>query len=253
MMLASGDVGKCVTTRRDFLVGVVTAWAFGGCRTAFDGAWDRYSVAVLGDTHFDAEPESVYHAHYDESNRWAAVQHAEFRRNGEMWRGRCRDLLAASARLAHERPTQMILQTGDLVQGDCDHAPTHRKMLDDCIRMLRAPYPKGLPFLTVVGNHDFRGKGAWTHLALTYDGTTLRVYYNGVQKYTKTVTINHGDYKLTISDNAIVHYVDETRVRNAASSADWVKAEYEQGAKEDWLEAAPCEKVVYQGSAVIVK
>lgn len=148
-------------TRREFIVGAVTAGAFGGCRTALDGAWDRYSVAVLGDTHFDAEPESVYHAHYDESNRWAAIQHAEFRRNGEMWRGRCRDLLAASARLAHERPTQMILQTGDIIQGDCDDAPTHRKMLDDCIRMLRTPYPAGLLFLTVVGNHDFRGKGAW--------------------------------------------------------------------------------------------
>lgn len=124
-----------------------------GCRSA-------YSVAILGDTHYDAEPESAYHSHYDESNRWAKVQHAEFRRNGEMWRGRCRDLVAASARLAREKPTDFVLQLGDLVQGDCDDVPTHKRMLDDCIRTLCAPYPAGLPFLTVAGNHDVRGKGA---------------------------------------------------------------------------------------------
>ena len=78
-----------------------------------------------------------------------------------MWRARCRELLASSARLAHEQDTRFVLQLGDIIQGDCDHVPTHKKMLDDCIRMLRAPYPAALPFLTVVGNHDFRGKGAW--------------------------------------------------------------------------------------------
>ena len=119
-----------------------------------------YSVAILGDTHYDAEPESVYHSNYDESNKWAKVQHREFRRNGEMWRGRCRDLVAASGRLARENPTDFVLQLGDLIQGDCDDVPTHKKMLDDCIRMLRAPYPENLPFLTVMGNHDIRGKGA---------------------------------------------------------------------------------------------
>ena len=121
---------------------------------------ETYSVSILGDTHFDAEPESVYHSHYDESNRWAKVQHEEFRRNGEMWRGRCRGLLAASAKLARENPTSFVLQMGDIVQGDCDDVPTHKRMLDDCIRLLRAPYSQDLPFLTVVGNHDVRGKGA---------------------------------------------------------------------------------------------
>ena len=119
-----------------------------------------YSVAILGDTHYDAEPESIYHSHYGESNKLAKVQHTEFRRNGEMWRGRCRDLVAASARLAREMPTDFVLQTGDLVQGDCDDVPTHLRMLGDCIGVMRANYPTGLPFLTVAGNHDLRGKGA---------------------------------------------------------------------------------------------
>ena len=130
-----------------------------GC-TGIWGGGSRYSVAVLGDTHYDAEPESVYHSHYDESNKWAKVQHEEFRRNGEMWRDRCMRLLNAGAAAAHRFDTRFVLQLGDLVQGDCDDVPTHRKMLDDCVRLLRRPYPAGLPFLTVIGNHDFRGKGA---------------------------------------------------------------------------------------------
>jgi len=37
-----------------------------------------YSVAVLGDTHYDAEPESVYHSHYDEYGvRWLAKHTGE--------------------------------------------------------------------------------------------------------------------------------------------------------------------------------
>ena len=130
------------------------------CLRSFAGNGDGYSVAILGDTHYDAEPEGVYHSHYDESNKYAKIQHSEFRRNGEMWRTRCPRLLASSAELSHAKDTRFVLQLGDIIQGDCDDAPTHRKMLDDCIRRLRAPYPKGLPFLTVIGNHDFRGKGA---------------------------------------------------------------------------------------------
>jgi len=121
---------------------------------------DRYSVAVLGDTHYDVEPESVYHSHYDESNKWAKVQHEEFRRNGEMWRERCPRLVEASGAVSKSRDTQFVLQMGDIIQGDCDDAPTHVRMLEDAVKSLRSPYPAGMPFLTVIGNHDFRGKGA---------------------------------------------------------------------------------------------
>ena len=148
------DVG-----RRAFLCGAVAAAAEAGCLSEESRVFG-YAVSVLGDTHYDAEPESVYHSHYDESNKWAKVQHEEFRRNGEMWRTRCPEMLAASAELAHRLDTRFVLQLGDIIQGDCDDVPTHKKMLDDCIRLLRRPYPAGLPFLTVIGNHDFRGKGA---------------------------------------------------------------------------------------------
>ena len=70
-------------SRRAFCAGSL---AFAGCGLvrrvlplSDDGC---YSVALLGDTHYDAEPESVYHSHYDESNKWAKIQHEEFRRNG---------------------------------------------------------------------------------------------------------------------------------------------------------------------------
>lgn len=144
--------------RREFIIGSAAMAA--GCRMSFLRSADTYTVSVLGDTHYDAEPKSVYHSHYDNSNKWAKVQNAEFERNGEMWRERCPRLLAASARLACENKTDFILQLGDIIQGDCDHAPTHKKMLSDCINLLRKPYPEKLPFLTVAGNHDFRGKDA---------------------------------------------------------------------------------------------
>ena len=149
--------GSVNMTRRAFCIGAAGT-TLCGCRLLKSGG--SYSVAVLGDTHYDAEPESVYHSHYDESNKWAKIQHQEFKRNGEMWRERCPRLLKASAALAHEKATAFVLQQGDIIQGDCDDVPTHKKMLRDCIAMLRKPYPKDLPFLTVMGNRDFRGKGA---------------------------------------------------------------------------------------------
>ena len=153
-------IGESWLTRRGFLAGSSAAICFAGSAAARPSGSGDYSVAILGDTHYDAEPESVYHSHYDESNKWAKVQHEEFRRNGEMWRERCPRLLKASAKLAGEKQTKFVLQLGDIIQGDCDDVATHKKMLDDCIKLLRGPYPSGLPFLTVVGNHDFRGKGA---------------------------------------------------------------------------------------------
>ena len=147
--------------RREFLeslFGFGVASLIGGCATgnAGDARPRAYRVAVLGDTHYDKAPESVYHSHYDESNKWAKVQHEEFRRNGEMWRERCPALVAASAKTLP--PPAFLLQLGDLVQGDCDDAATHEEMLEDAVEAIRRPFD--CPFFTVVGNHDIRGKGA---------------------------------------------------------------------------------------------
>ena len=93
-----------MTSRRAFLAGAAAA-ATAGCRVFGGAEADGYSVAILGDTHYDAEPESVYHSHYDESNKWAKIQHEEFRRNGEMWRTRCPQL-SPSWRQPHQSATK---------------------------------------------------------------------------------------------------------------------------------------------------
>ena len=119
----------------------------------------QYNMVILGDTHFDTEPASVYHSFYDEPVEWLnRVQRAEFARNGEMWRERCPRLLKRAACLVDEN-TKMALQMGDLIQGDCGNPDVHKKMLEDVMNRFKAEFG-GLPFVTVVGNHDIRGKGA---------------------------------------------------------------------------------------------
>lgn len=120
---------------------------------------EDYSVVILGDTHFDTEPASVYHSYYNEPVEWLnRVQRAEFARNGEMWRERCPKLLDRAARLVTP-DTKMVFQMGDLIQGDCGNPEVHKKMLDDVLNNFKAKL-SGLPFVTVVGNHDIRGTGA---------------------------------------------------------------------------------------------
>lgn len=91
----------------------------------------KYSVVILGDTHFDTEPASVYHSFYNEPVEWLnRVQRAEFARNGEMWRDRCPRLLKRCASLVDDN-TIMAFQMGDLIQGDCGKGEVHQKMLND--------------------------------------------------------------------------------------------------------------------------
>lgn len=69
---------------------------------------DSYNMIVLGDTHFDTEPASVYHSNYDEPTEWLnRVQRAEFARNGEMWRDRCPRLLKRAACLVDDNTRQL--------------------------------------------------------------------------------------------------------------------------------------------------
>ena len=123
------------------------------------GKRDKYSIVILGDTHFDTEPASVYHSNYNEPVEWLnRVQRGEFARNGEMWRERCPRLMNRAARLI-DKNTRMVFQMGDLVQGDCGKGEVHQKMLSDVMDSFKATLG-GLPFVTVVGNHDIRGTDA---------------------------------------------------------------------------------------------
>jgi len=119
----------------------------------------EYSVILLGDTHFDIEPSTVYHADYlKDTENISKARVGEFIRNGEMWKDRCPRLLKRAAQLADDN-TKMVLQMGDLIQGDCGNASTHRKMLSDALDRMKGEFGS-LPFVTVVGNHDIRGVDA---------------------------------------------------------------------------------------------
>jgi predicted phosphodiesterase len=120
---------------------------------------EDYNIIILGDTHFDTEPASVYHSHYNEKVEWLnRVQRAEFKRNGEMWRERCPRLVSRAAELMDDK-TRMVFQMGDLIQGDCGDPEVHKKMLDDVMNRFKTEFG-GRPFVTVAGNHDIRGTGA---------------------------------------------------------------------------------------------
>lgn len=119
-----------------------------------------YSIVILGDTHYDTEPASVYHSDYkaDEDEYHVLMHRKEFARNGEMWRERCPRMVERASRLITP-DTEMVFQMGDLIQGDCDNPETHIKMLDDALNKFKTQLG-GLPFITVEGNHDVRGEGA---------------------------------------------------------------------------------------------
>ena len=125
---------------------------------AADG--DTYSVILLGDTHFDTLPHTVYHGPYLTAYKdKPSIPHMdEFKRNGNMWKTLCPELIAAAGRQVTP-DTRLAIQLGDLVQGDCGDPELHKKFLTDAWNLIKRSFPT-VPFLPVCGNHDIRGKGA---------------------------------------------------------------------------------------------
>lgn len=120
----------------------------------------NYSVVILGDTHYDKAPATIYHSNYDDPNEKSnAVHRKEFERNGEMWADRCPRLIKRAQQLADDT-TRLIYQTGDLVQGDCGRGDVHKQMLKDAIQDIAGGFPSHIPFVTIEGNHDVRGTQA---------------------------------------------------------------------------------------------
>ena len=111
-----------------------------------------YSVPVLGDIHFDSPDSSSYHSDYTHStSRQRYEAHlAEHVRNAEMWKERLPRLIRASGTcLASD--AAFALQVGDLVQGDCGNAATHKRMLDDAFSFVKNSYGGDLPLVVVTG------------------------------------------------------------------------------------------------------
>ena len=136
---------------------VVGASLLGRATDLFASDGDNYSVVILGDTHYDAADPEKYHAGYALENKTRENNHRkEFVRNGEMWAGRCVDLVKRAACLV-DGDTRFVLQMGDLIQGDTADAAIHTRFLADAFEFLKSQVTPDLPFITVAGNHDLRG------------------------------------------------------------------------------------------------
>lgn len=142
--------------RREF-IGGLSAAAVCGCRTrTSDG---RYSVTLLGDTHFDGATPETYHAGWvprDARDRGGRAR--EFKRNAEMWQSRLPSLIASAAAVRRD-DTAFVLHVGDLIQGDTGSPEAQLRMLRDAERACRKGM-EDLPFHVVCGNHDLRNGGA---------------------------------------------------------------------------------------------
>ena len=90
--------------------------------------------------------------------------------------------------------------------------------------------------LTPVSSTVPSAENSWVHLVAVFNGTTLTTYANGVKLADSTITaVQDSDNKLIFGakdkDRVQGHFTglfDEFRLRDAVSSADWVKAEYAQ-------------------------
>ena len=137
--------------RRLLFFSLLAGLLFSGCSR------EKYSVVILGDTHYDASDPEVYHSGYsDPEPSREAAHRLEFVRNGEMWADRCLRLVDRAAGLVG-KDTRYVLQVGDLIQGDTADSTTHVRFLDDAVNFLKARVAPDLPFVSINGNHDRRG------------------------------------------------------------------------------------------------
>lgn len=149
--------------RREFLKGLSCASLlpiFGGCATTPAACGRGYSVALLGDIHYDTDRWERFHEAVADITK--ARHYSEFVRNTGMWKERLPALLVASRRSL--RPdTVFAVQLGDVVQGDARDGALQGEMLAEAYARLRATYGD-LPVHLVTGNHDVRcpdGKKAY--------------------------------------------------------------------------------------------
>jgi len=147
-----------------------------------------YQFILIGDTHYDTDPE-IYHRDYNEPDqRLNHIQRGEFARNAEMWSTRAPKLIKAASKQANEK-TAFVMQIGDLIQGDCGNPEVHKKMLLDTLKYFRKDF-NSLPFLSVTGNHDVRG----TNAKKTYENTMIPYLSKELKKELKSLNFyfKHG-------------------------------------------------------------
>ncbi|MBQ9789206.1 MAG: metallophosphoesterase [Lentisphaeria bacterium] len=124
---------------------------------------ESYRIIVLGDVHYDG---AEYHHHLSE--KWKKIIKA-IPRNIEMWESRMGKLLSAAKSQATSK-TEMVIQIGDLVEGNCGNGEAHVKMVTDAINFMDNFFGE-IPFYFCAGNHDYNGddaQAAFDKAALPY-------------------------------------------------------------------------------------
>lgn len=135
-----------------------------------DRGGESYRIIVLGDTHYDTDPE-VYHSELvEEDPLIRKILNDEFTRNATAWKEQSPALMRSAARKLGDN-TSLVIQLGDLIQGDCGSTDVHKKMLLDTLTAFKG-YFGDVPFLSVVGNHDIRGVAG-----------TDTAYYQAMREY----------------------------------------------------------------------
>ena len=116
-----------------------------------------YSVAVLGDLHYD-------------DARFHTSEHPGVKSRQAMWKKESPAILAASGDVVG-RDTSFALQLGDIVDGGASSYTTHTQSLAEATSILERTY-HGLPVVVVCGNHD-PGRGAFKGFMIPWQAAQL--------------------------------------------------------------------------------
>ena len=111
-------------------------------------------------------------------------------------------------------------------------------------------YQKSTTQMQLIVNSSTKGKFTtgvdtakdWSFFTLCWNGTTGVIYINGVNKQSGAWALKAGTANLSLS--SFKGWVDESRLRNAWSSADWVKAEFETVNSASFVTASAAEALV---------
>ncbi len=145
-----------------------------GCRTVAPASRD-YSVAVLGDIHYD---DARFHTKEKPGDK--AKQY--------MWKEESPAILDASAATVGP-DTDFALQLGDIIDGYASSYAAHTQMLAAATSILEQTY-HGLPVVVVCGNHDV-GPNAFKNFMVPWQATQLASLTTNAIKST-TFGFRHG-------------------------------------------------------------
>ncbi len=136
---------------------------------------DSYSVAVLGDLHYD-------------DARFHTPASPGVKSKQAMWKKESPAILAASGDVVG-RDTAFALQLGDIVDGGTSSYTTHTQSLAEATSLLERTY-RGLPVVVVCGNHD-PGRSAFRDFMIPWQAAQMAHLATNEVKDT-TFAFRHG-------------------------------------------------------------